>query len=53
VGIKDLADLFKPRVLNRQPEFIALVKQAGKQDTATKKIMPKPPTNNPAGEPKE
>jgi hypothetical protein len=46
VGIKELADLFKPRVLNRQPDFIALVKQAGKQDTATKRIMPKPETTN-------
>lgn len=41
--MKGLADMFKLRVAGRQPEFIALVKQAGKQDAATKKIMPKPP----------
>ena len=35
--------VFKQRVQNRQPDFIALVKQAGKQDAVTKKIMPRPP----------
>lgn len=42
IAITELAQMFKPRVLARQADFIALVKQAGKQDPATKKIMPKP-----------
>ena len=43
MGIADLVKMFKPRVLGRQPEFIALVKQAGKQDKVTKMIMPNMP----------
>ena len=39
IGISELVKLFRPRVVNRQGEFILLVKQAGKQDAVTKKIF--------------
>lgn len=43
IGISDLVKIFKARITSqRQAEFIALVKQAGKQDAASKKILPKP-----------
>ncbi|KAK3705456.1 transcription factor IIF subunit tfg1 [Vermiconidia calcicola] len=41
IDLRELANIFKPRVIGRQPEFIALVKMAGKQDNATKRIMRK------------
>lgn len=41
IDIRDLVKVFKQRVVDRQAEFIALVKQAGKQDMGTKKIMPR------------
>lgn len=41
IGISELVRIFRPRVVSRQPEFIALVKQAGKQDPASKKILQK------------
>lgn len=41
IELKDLVKIFKQRVAARQPEFIGLVKQAGRQDPATKKIVPK------------
>jgi len=36
-----LVKMFKSRLTGRTTDFIALVKQAGKQDTASKKIVPK------------
>lgn len=41
VELKVLVSMFKTRVANRTQEFIALVKLVGKQDPATKKIIPK------------
>ena len=41
ITITELIKPFRPRIVNRQNEFINLVKAAGKQDSATKKIMPK------------
>ncbi|KAK4542182.1 hypothetical protein LTR36_007029 [Oleoguttula mirabilis] len=41
VAIGDLVKSFKTRLGGRNGDFIALVKQAGKQDHASKKIVPK------------
>ena len=42
IVIGELVKVFKLRVtLQRQAEFIALVKRAGTQDKASKKILPK------------
>ncbi|KAK3651266.1 transcription factor IIF subunit tfg1 [Elasticomyces elasticus] len=41
VAVGDLVKIFKSRLSGRTTDFIALVKQAGKQDNVTKKIVPK------------
>lgn len=41
VGISELVRIFKTRLMGRNPDFINLVKLAGKQDPVTKKIVPK------------
>ncbi|TKA82047.1 hypothetical protein B0A55_01526 [Friedmanniomyces simplex] len=41
VAVGDLVKVFKTRLAGRTAEFIALVKQAGKQEAVTKKIVPK------------
>lgn len=47
IDLKDLVKIFRARIgNNKQTDFIGLVKQAGKQDPATKKIIPKDPTSS-------
>lgn len=41
IKITELVDLFRSRVQGRQGDFIPLVKNAGRQDQTTKKIMRK------------
>ena len=41
IALNELVKIFRARVLSRQGDFIALVKQAGKQDPASKKIIPR------------
>ncbi|KAK0269718.1 transcription factor IIF subunit tfg1 [Friedmanniomyces endolithicus] len=41
VAVGDLVKVFKTRLAGRTTEFIALVKQAGRQEPATKRIVPK------------
>lgn len=45
VIIGELVKAFKSRLGGRNTEFIGLVKLAGKQDHATKKIVPKGPSD--------
>ncbi len=47
IDLKDLVKIFRARIgNNKQTDFIGLVKQAGKQDPATKKIIPKDPLSS-------
>ncbi|KAK3112996.1 transcription factor IIF subunit tfg1 [Teratosphaeriaceae sp. CCFEE 6253] len=41
VAVGDLVKMFKHRLAGRTADFIAVVKQAGRQDPASKKIVPK------------
>jgi len=41
VGISELVRIFKTRLMGRNPDFINLVKLAGKQDPVTKRIVRK------------
>jgi len=41
VGVKDLVKVFKGRLNGRSEDFIALVKQVGKQDVVSRKLVPK------------